>query len=337
MRSSGASRPTWRCPDGVAASASRRVRGAAPAESRILLDRRRIYIVPSRAGLALAVTLLLMLAGSINYNLGLGYVLTFLLAGLGLVGMLHTWRNLAGLAFASGRTAPAFVGEHVIWRVVADNPSGLSRHRVTLAFERAPAIVVDVPARTGDTADAAEPAKVRGKLRPGRLRIESRWPLGLFRAWAWANLDLATLVYPRPEAGAPPLPPAHPQPGHSGRHARGEDDFAGLRGYRPGDAPGRIAWKTAAHGEALMTKQFEGGDGGSLLWLDRSTLPRELDEERALSRLTAWVLAADTARLRYGLRLGAAEIPPDTGAAHRTRCLEVLALHGRQDQPRGRH
>ena len=321
----------------MAASTSRRGRRTGPPpEASARLDRKRIYIVPTRAGFALAVTLLLMLAGSINYNLGLGYVLTFLLGGLGVVGMLHTWRNLAGLVLTPGRTNPAFAGEHVVWRVVADNASGLPRHRITLAFERALPAVIDVAPTGSAIAELAEPVSVRGPLRPGRLRIESRWPLGLFRAWAYADLDLSTLVYPHPETGAPPLPPANPQPGASGRSLRGEDDFAGLRSYRPGDAPGRIAWKSAARGEALLTKQFEGGDGGALLWLDRSTLPRELDEERALSRLTAWVLAADTARLRYGLRLRTQEIAPESGAVHRTYCLEALALHGRREGPDGR-
>lgn len=276
-----------------------------------------------------------MLAGSINYNLGLGYVLTFLLGGLGLVGMLHTWRNLAGLVLTPGRTNPAFAGEHVVWRIVADNASDLPRHRITLGFERALSDVLDVAAAGSTIAGLAEPATVRGPLRPGRLRIESRWPLGLFRAWSYADLDLSTLVYPHPESGAPPLPPADPQPGASGRSLRGDEDFAGLRGYRPGDAPGRIAWKSAARGEALLTKQFEGGDGGAILWLDRTTLPRDLDEERALSRLTAWVLAADAARLRYGLRLRSQQIAPDSGSPHRTHCLEALALHGRREDAVG--
>ena len=44
----------------------------------VVLDRKRIYILPTRRGLLFAVFLLVMLLGSINYALSLGFVLTFL-------------------------------------------------------------------------------------------------------------------------------------------------------------------------------------------------------------------------------------------------------------------
>jgi uncharacterized protein (DUF58 family) len=48
--------------------------------------------------------------------------------------------------------------------------------------------------------------------------------------------------------------------------------------------------------------------------------------EQKLSRLCAWVLAADRLDLRYGLRLPGVDLPPASGEAQRRACLTALAL-----------
>lgn len=296
----------------------------------VALTRRSIYIVPTRAGLALGFTLALMLAGSINYNLGLGYVLTFLLAGLGIVGMLHTWRNLAGLDLTPGRATPAFAGGQVTWRIRISNPSTLTRGSVGLWMEGALPRHLDVPGRDEAVASLDLPVTHRGRLDASRVRIATIYPLGLFRAWAYADLDMHTVVYPRPETSPPPLPAMPGRPGNGGRTQTGEDEFAGVREYQPGDQPARIAWKTMARTDTVLTKQFSGGEGGAVIRLDLSAVPHDLGIERGLSRLAAWVAMAEEARVRYALALPGLEIPPDSGPAHRSRCLEALALHGRR-------
>src|SRR5947207_10897068 len=64
----------------------------------IVLRHRRIYILPTRRGLALLGTLAIMLLTSMNYSLSLGHALTFLVAGLVAAALLQTYRNLAGIA-----------------------------------------------------------------------------------------------------------------------------------------------------------------------------------------------------------------------------------------------
>ena len=77
----------------------------------VVLGQRRIFVLPTAAGLAFAVTLLTLLIASINYNLSLGYAFTFLLAGLGIVTIVHTFRNLADLSIAPTRHVAGFAGE----------------------------------------------------------------------------------------------------------------------------------------------------------------------------------------------------------------------------------
>lgn len=294
-------------------------------EREILLVQRRIYILPTRFGVLFAVVLLLMLTGSINYALSLGYVLTFLLAALAVSAVLHTFRNLAGLRFTALRTPAVFAGDIAQFRICIDNTAMAERCSLALVRNRREIAFIDVPAEARVITAAPVTAQRRGLLRPEALTIATRFPLGLFRAWACINLDTECIVYPRPAPAGVPLPPQQAGGAGSAGQARGTDDFSGLRSYLAGDSPRHVAWKAAARGQALLTKQFLGEADGEL-WLRADALSADLGLEDRLSRLSRWVLDAHTAGVRYGLELPGVLIPPNCGGLHRTRCLEALAL-----------
>jgi uncharacterized protein (DUF58 family) len=157
--------------------------------------------------------------------------------------------------------------------------------------------------------------------------LETRFPLGLFRAWSYVEPDSVCIVYPRPERSA--LPPASPQAsaGAARALAQGNDDFSGLRGYQRSDSPRHVAWKVFARSENLLTKQFS-GDAAAERWLEWDQLPASLDAEARLSRLAGWVLAAERSGARYGLRLPGHDIAPSRGDIHCAACLQTLALFG---------
>jgi uncharacterized protein (DUF58 family) len=294
----------------------------------IVLTQNRIFIMPSRMGALYCLTLALMLLGSINYNLGLGFVLTFLLGGLGVVGMLHAWRNLAGVSVRPGRSEPVFAGEHARFRFVLHNPTEAARFAIGMRRGNENANFTNVPARDDGECFVELIAPKRGWLEAGRVEVATSYPIGLFRAWSYVRFDQRALVYPRPEPGNPPLPPAAATSGAGLSSAAGEDDFAGLRAYRPGDSLHRMAWKAIARREVPVVKEFSGGQGTADLWLDWSACPRDFDVEQRLARLSAWVVSASLQNLRYGVRLPHQTIAPDTGRAHRDLCLRTLALHG---------
>lgn len=52
-----------------------------PRRDSTVLQQRNLYILPTGAGWLLLATLLALLIASINYQLNLGYLLTFLIAG----------------------------------------------------------------------------------------------------------------------------------------------------------------------------------------------------------------------------------------------------------------
>ncbi|GAB5605800.1 DUF58 domain-containing protein [Sideroxyarcus sp. TK5] len=291
----------------------------------VLLNQRRIYILPTRQFFGFGFVLVLMLLGDINYNLSLGYVLTFLLATTGGLSMLYAFRNMAQLEIHAGYVEPVFAGEQARFVFHFNNPGSLPRHQIHLHDDAGHETVFDLPALTSTPVELALPATKRGWLDSGRLTLYTRFPLGLFNAWSYIHFDVRALVYPKP--AAPQALPIAAAPDGSGKTTiRGDEDFAGLRNYVPGDAMPRIAWKALAREQGLQVKEFS-AQQGQQLWLDWSQLP-DIAQERKLELLTRWVLDADTQGLHYGLRLPDGEVIPQHGPAHRAECLRRLALYG---------
>jgi uncharacterized protein (DUF58 family) len=303
-----------------------------PQSGPVVLVQRRIFILPTRQGFVFAGVLVLMLIGSINYGLSLGFVLTFLLTALGVNAMIYTFRNLANLRVSAGRCYPVFVGEKAQFSICIENPGRAERFAIGLAVNKQDGSYVDVPAQQSAFAAIGIPAVRRGRMRPGRLTLFTRFPLGLYYAWSYLEFDTHCVVYPRPSPPGLPLPPAESGAGTGVQYGQGREDFAGLRQYHPGDSPRHIAWKAAARGQGLLTKQFS-GRADTELWLDWRHLPSPMGVEDRLSRLTRWVLDAHALGMTFGLRIPGRTIELGTGNAQRARCLEALALFGSEGSP----
>ena len=289
----------------------------------VTLTQRRIFILPTRQGLALAVVLVLMLLGNINYNLSLGYVLTFLLAMMAVMSMLHAFRNLAHLEIRAGRADSVFSGEAAQFMLHFYNHNKLPRYRLCLRGNNAGPVSFDIPAMQESEIAFPLPATQRGWLELGVLTLYTEFPLGLFHAWSYLHFDVRCLVYPKPLPDAP-LPFGAAPDGTEKRTIAGDDDFAGLRKFVAGDALPRIAWKAFAREQGLQVKQFSTPIGEEL-WLDFSDAPDRNTEEK-LARMTRWVLDAEAQGLRYGLRLPDGELTASNGIAHRDECLRRIAL-----------
>ena len=296
-----------------------------------LLTQRNVFILPTRAGWMFAVTLLVLLLASINYQLNLGYVLTFLLAGSGVVSMHLTHGTLRGLTLHLRPPAPAFAGSSAVLELVATSPSSarfgiglrlLDAAESTLAW-------TDVPAGGQAISHVSFVPASRGLHEVPTLSAETRFPLGLFRAWTIWRPAGRLLVYPRLEAGAPALPAARPIAGGAAP-SRGSQggEIEGVRAYRRGDPLRLVAWKKAAQaletGAELVSRDTR-VSARQELWLDAAGCGALAIEDR-LSRLAAWTLAAHRVGADYGLRLPGLELAPAAGAGQRAACLEALAL-----------
>lgn len=288
------------------------------------LQRRRLYILPTRAGAAFAVLLLAMLLAGLNYANSLALLLSFVLGGFAIVGMNQCHRNLLGLRLGAVHVEPAFAGETARLALTLDNLADGRFDISVQALQTRTTVAALEPAGTARL-ELHLPATHRGRLRIERLRLTSAFPFGLFRCWTWVHLPLATLVYPRPVGALqPPAAPAGRESG-SRRPGDGRDELRDLRAFRDGDSPRQVAWKAYARGQPLLVKEYDGG-GSEALRLDFGTLTGLGTEER-LSQLCRWAVDAEARGQRYALRLPGHELPTDRGGAHLSRCLAALALY----------
>ncbi len=302
-----------------------------PLTDTLVLTQRNVYILPTRAGWMLAITLLVLLIASINYQLNLGYLLTFMLAGAAVVGMHVCHGNLRGLSLHLTVPSAQFAGSTAQFDVLISHDRRTARPSIGLSLlDAAHWSWTDIAAQGSSVVHVGYCPLERGLHRMPDMTAETRFPLGTFRVWTVWRPKAQVLVYPAPEAFAPPLPVGEPRAGGGvATQAQNTGEFDGVRGYRRGDPMKLVVWKQVAKAVARGSDDLVSRDTQQAqryeLWLDFATCGH-LNTEHKLQRLTAWVLAADKQGSDYGLRLPGREIKPAGGEGHKRQCLEALAL-----------
>ncbi|WP_293909514.1 DUF58 domain-containing protein [Deinococcus sp.] len=284
----------------------------------------RVY--PTRFGAAFLGASVLTLIGCVNYQLSLGYLVTFLMLGLWVVGAVSASRSLSGLTLRAAAPESAWAGQDAAFALRVHNPSGQQRTGLRIRAHRprtASITRVDLPGNTETITEVLIHAARRGPLTLPRLRLEARDLLGLWRGVTYPLLSAEALVYPAPEQGAPPLPGVRAGEGSGEKRMPGQEDFSGIRAYVSGDAPRLMAWRQSARTGELQTKLFDAPASLSLR-LSFADI-RGLDTEQRLSRLSAWVLRARSQDARYRLELPGLNLEEGGGEAQARRSLRELA------------
>lgn len=286
---------------------------------------RRIYILPSRGGLAFGLLVFVMLLAGLNYANNMALLITFLIGGFTLIAMHLTHRNLSGIRVVSVATVDAFAGEH--GRVLLTLESGGKFARYGIECQIAGGNHVDVLLPQDATARAEMSIELprRGRIAVPRLKLATRFPFGLFYAWTYLHLEASLIAWPVPRGRREP-----PEESTTGGDApsvlrAGDEEWAGLREFRSGDSPRHVAWAAYARGRGLLVKTYQ-APAAHHRTFDFESIPDGVEER--LEQLAAWVEAAHARGERYGLKLGGLEIPPGAGSEHRRRCLDALALYG---------
>lgn len=299
-----------------------------PPARAVTLDQKRIFIFPSKVGFFFGLSLLLMLLTAINYQNNMSYALTFLLVTLFVIAILHTYANLSGLTIRAVRAHPAFPGQQSQFEILIER--GKRREHFALHMKWPESTEGMVNLVENDRAEVHLHSAVgqRGWFSPGRLLLESTYPLGLLRCWTWVDLDLYALVYPQPVA-SPELPGlASDTPDGAAVPVPGNDDFYGFRDYRQGDTLRQVHWKGLAKGQGLQSKQY-GAYADRSVWLDWDMFPG-LGTEQRLSHLCYWALQFNANGEEYGLRIPGVTLEPDVGEKQREAVLKALALYGQE-------
>ena len=301
---------------------SRFISGEQATDEPITLTHRRIFILPTYRGVNFAILTALLLLIAFVYNNNLVYLLTFLLASIFFITILHSYKALAGLVLQKGQTKAVFAGEAAGFAIYIDNPINVERFNLQIKLEQSESLTIKPQCKTCVTLYSL--TKKRGWHTAGTITLSSTYPLGLFRVWSPVRFTLKALVYPKPSLQELPFPEMPSAQANQGVSQKGVDDFYGLKEYLPGDSIKQIHWKSFAKGLGLFSKQY-GGDSSAEIWLDYENAPGHNTEER-LSQLCRWVIDAERIGIAYGFSLPGLKLLPDTGISHSRKCLEALAL-----------
>lgn len=299
-------------------------------EGEFVLDGRRIYILPNKAGLLFLLVLLCMFITSINYGINLGYALIFILISCGWLGIIFTYKNLAKLGLEASPSPAIFAGELAHFSLHLNNHSKHARYAIAIGFTKSSMQLVDIPEYSSHHLTLATQTQHRGWIPCPKIRLHTSFPFGLLIAWSYWQTTQKILVYPAPELNPPPLPLA--EEGSSGNDfMAGHEEFNGVRNYQIGDPLKLLAWRQMARqsggdNELLISKNFEGGQR-QICVLDFSSLPAHLTVEEKLSRLCAWLRLAEQENVSYAFKLGVFQLAHRSGEDHQRACLTALALY----------
>ena len=297
-----------------------------PDELPLTLARRRLYILPTRAGIGFGALVLTMLIAGLNYANSVALLLAFVLAGFALVAMHQCHRNVLGLSLLGAAAAPLFAGSAGTLRLTLENTSRLRRYRVQAAVVDDVAVALDLPVGSRGQLELPIRAGRRGLQRIDRLQVSSSHPFGLFRVWTWIHAPITLIVYPR-AVGSQPFPAdSGARSGASPRGTAGADEWLGLRPFRDGDSPRQVAWKAYAREAPLLVKEY--GSAGSTLRVLSLKDARQTDVESRLSQLARWIVDAEAHGDVYGLELPGERVAAHRGPDHRHQCLSALARYG---------
>src|SRR6476469_3115563 len=125
---------------------------------------RRIYILPTKLGIAFGLMLFAMFIGAMNYANNLALGLAFLLGGLGLTAMHHCHRNLAGVRVRSAGVEPIFAGESASFQIALENTATLARPELEIRNEHTYVAPQRIDAGSRVVMILNAPAALRGYL-----------------------------------------------------------------------------------------------------------------------------------------------------------------------------
>lgn len=295
-----------------------------PTARRIHLDQNKLFVFPSAAGFAYFFVLVVLWLLATNYQNNLVFGIAVLLSSMFVTAILHSYANLAGLELQFFGAEPVFAGQDALFGISISHSGKRPRHNIRLSFKGGSVEVVDPEFKLQNNVFVCISTARRGWFKPGRVRVESVYPLGLLRVWTYLDLDCQVLVYPKPISSSV----NHNQhtsadDGHL-INGNGSDDFIGLKTYQEGEPLQQVAWKQYASEKGLFSKQY--GDAvDEQSWLNWDFFAGQ-DTEQRLSRLCGQALDLAKRPVDYGLKLPGVVIAPGRGESHLRQTLTALAL-----------
>jgi len=299
-----------------------------PNDNSITLGLNKIFVLPTASSLALVTAASVIFLIAVNFKNALVYGLSFWLFALLVINILFTYRNLSGMTIKSVGSTPCFAGDKAAFEIEVESPANHAATNIVIGWKHEDAAEVNLDKQQTMRLKVSHSTQQRGRFKPKRLEIFTRFPTGLIVAWSYASLNMESIVYPKPvlHETVGQGESADDMADDGKEIARGSTDFSGIRSYETGDSPKHIHWGTYAKTGELHTKSFVDYASHDL-WLDWDALNIH-GVEHKLSHLAARVLECHQEQVSYGLKIPGKTLPTAQGEAHKNACLTALALYG---------
>lgn len=153
------------------------------------LNRNNLFIFPSRQGLwFLIANLILWLVGT-NYENNLILAFAFLLTTVFVMCILHTFANLSGLSIQFLSVKPVFSGDSAEISLLVSRQGKRGRDNIQLYWPGNLPTVISLINDQEVQVKVIAATRDRGWFKPGRLIVDSVFPLGIIRCWTRIDLD----------------------------------------------------------------------------------------------------------------------------------------------------
>lgn len=292
------------------------------------LNYNKVFILPTKFGLLwLIVAITLFLFGT-NYQNNLIILLSFIMLSTFITNLIFNYQNMLGLTVTSSSPPQVFAGETLGIPILLSSLS--PKWQLDMYFANNNMVGYNRVTQSTVHINVPITETKRGVLKPGRLKIISRYPLGLSKTWTDIDLDIEHIVF------AKPVKPDKNDQYHvqsdqtnkeqvSGLYTKGTDEFSNLQEYRPGESLKQLAWKQFAQGKGKLTKRFHQPQS-DVIWISLPTTATD-EIEKHLQAMSYLVESHSKSQQIFGLQLAQNKIKPCTGNAHRIQCQQIIATY----------
>lgn len=292
----------------------------------LAVHRKSIYILPTKFGFLFGLILTAMLVGSINYEISLGYLLTFLFSAIFFMGMLQSYKNFNTLMLKLLPSKPVFAGEKTTVSFLST--ASQQAHNIGISIN-------DYHTHHNLSKDKTISIQLKQKKRGiytiKKLKLFSIYPLGHFYVWSWLKTELEIIVYPQAKSlNNINLISKNNRIGDNSSQQSGSDELFSFKQYQQGDPIHRIAWKKTAQTGTLHSKEMSKLISDDY-YIDWHEFPNVATEER-LSLMCYLILQAHNRNELYGLILPNTSLQPDNSEEHKHKCLKELALFNQENE-----
>jgi uncharacterized protein (DUF58 family) len=171
----------------------------------------------------------------------------------------------------------------------------------------------------------------RGIIELTTVRLSTAYPFGLFMKSREFDSADRLVVWPRtdrpvPESQPGSAPLARPTATVAPSRVVGRAAYRGLRGYRQGDDPRDVHWRSTARAGELIVREFEGeSSDDQWICLDIRGFDGGAAEESAIEIAAALAARAARAGRRFAFLAGNVRVAFGTGSPQLARVLDALA------------